>query len=290
MKKPMVHNREHPVSIYDYFDYRQFLKDFTEFKRRSDPRFNLRDFAKEIGLKSPGLIQMIYKGKRKITTKTREAFAKGFEIQGKEKVYFNTLIDYNHENDPVSKTALFDALLQLRPKTKKYTLEKRYFRYLTKDYYVTIREMVLLDDFCEDYDWIANRCAPPITATEAKEAVEELLDLKLLSRDKNGRLKQEQGLIETGANAQALEAYHFHQAVLSKAKASLGFLEQEKRSYQSLTITLPRKQLPEIVEKYMAFRDWIVAKSDENLGDKEVFHINFQLFPATWKGKTKKSE
>lgn len=272
------------TNIYEYFDFRIYLRDLAaEFKKKR-PGFNLRKFSDKAGLKSPGLLKMITDGKRRLTPETREAFTQAFELKGREKIYFETLVRYNQTDDPDSKREYFETLIDLRPSSQKFILEKRHHRYLTRDYYVTIREMVLLDDFKEDYQWIAARCAPPITTKEAKKAVETLLQIGLLERDSKGKLKHAQSFIQTtDTHTQALEAYHFHDAVLSKARKSLTYLEQDKRRYESLTLTLPNSMVDEVMTEYYRFRDWIVNRSNELKTCDEVYHVNFQLFPATWK-------
>lgn len=276
------------INIYEYWDFKKYLKDLVkEFKKRRSG-FNLRDFAKKAGLKTPGLLKMVYDGKRRLTNETREAFAGAFELKGREKLYFETLVNYNQETDPDTKKEHFETLIDLRPRSQKFVKEKKYLRYLTHDYYVTIREMILLDDFKENYDWMAERCTPPITATEAKEAVETLIDIELLTRDESGRLKHTESFIKTqDYHTQVMQAYHFHDAVLKKARLSLGYLEQHNRNFQSLTLTLPKGMQDEVITKYNQFRDWIVDRANEIGTCDEVFHVNFQLFPATLKkGKT----
>jgi uncharacterized protein (TIGR02147 family) len=276
--------------IYEYFDFRAYLRDLAaEFKERR-PDFNLRDFAKKAGLKSPGLLKMVIDGKRRLTAETLEAFATAFELKGREKIYFETLVRYNQAKDPDRKREYFETLIDLRPSSQKFILERHHHHFLTRDYYVTIREMVLLDNFKEDYNWIADRCAPSISAKEAKEAVETLFQLGLLARDEQGKIIQVQNFIQTtDHHTQAIEAYHFHEAVLNKARKSLAYLEQEKRRYESLTLTLPNSMLDEVMTEYYRLRDWIVNRANEIGVSDEVYHVNFQVFPATWQKDEDKS-
>lgn len=271
------------LNVYEYLDFRKYLSDLAaQLKRKRG--FKLKDFAAKAGIKSQGLLGMVIDGKRRLTDDMREAFCRALDIRGEEKDYFAALVDYNQARDPDEKRALFEKLNGLRPRSHKFTLEKRHHRYLTRDYYVTIREMVNLNDFREDHDWIAARCAPPITAGEAKEAVEALLELGMLTRDESGKLVQSQTFVRTADNnTQALEAYHFHDAVLSKARYALGFWDQDQRSYQSVTLTMPKSMVDEVIAEYNRFRDWILEKANQTPVCDEVYQINFQMFPATRK-------
>lgn len=271
------------LSIYGYLDFRKFLKDLTQ-ELKSKRQFNLKRFSDKAGIRSQGFLKMVIDGDRRLTTDMSEAFCRALNIKGREKLYFDTLVQYNQARDPDQRREYFEMLSDLRPKSERFSLEKRRHRYLTHDYYVTIREMVTLDDFREDCDWIGKRCAPPVSAGEAKEAIDTLLELGLLRRDGSGKLVTAQGFVSTGdRNTQALEAYHFHDAVLQKARYQLGYLEQEQRSYQAMTLSLPKNLVDEIITKYYALRDDIVWRANEIGVSDEVYQVNFQLFPVTQK-------
>lgn len=273
------------LNIYDYLDFRKYLKDLTG-ELKSKKNFNLKRFSDKAGIRSQGFLKMVIDGDRRLTSEMAEAFCRALNIKGREKLYFDTLVGYNQTRDPDLRREYFETLNDLRPKSQRFSLEKQRHRYLTRDYYVTIREMVTLDDFREDYEWIGARCAPPVSAGDAKEAVETLLELELLKRDESGKLKTAQGFVSTADhNTQALEAYHFHDAVLQKARYQLGYLEQERRSYQAMTLSLPKSLVDEIITKYYALRDDIVRRANEIGVSDEVYQVNFQLFPVTWKGE-----
>lgn len=269
------------LSIYEYLDFRKYLRDLIA-ELKSKRGFRLKDFAAKAKIKSQGLLGMVIDGKRRLTGDMRDAFCHALDITGDERAYFKTLVDYAQTHDPDAKQTLFVTLNKLRPRSHQFSLEKKHHRYLTHDYYVTIREMVNLNDFREDYEWMAARCAPAITSGEAKEAVETLIDLGMLKRDADGRLTQAQTVVRTAdVHTQAVEAYHFHDAVLSKARTALGYWDQENRNYQSITLTMPKNMTDEVIAKYNEFRDWILQRANATPVCDEVYQINFQLFPAT---------
>lgn len=274
-----------PPNIFGYLDYRSYLQDLTNQLRAQDSGFTVREFARRAGLKSPGLLKMVIDGTRNLTAESAASFCQAFDLGGKARCYFEMLVRYNQATSPDERVELFDALNRLRPRSHQFTLEKKHHRYLTRDHYVAIREMVLLKGFREDDDWIAERLRPAITASEAREAVATLLELGMLRRRQDGRLEQADDFVRTtDGNTQALEAYHFHDAVLSRARTMLGFLQQEKRSYYALTLPLPKTMVSEIIADFYALRDRIVAKINQaGLEYDEVYQMNFQFFPLTEK-------
>lgn len=271
-------------SIFDYLDYRMFLQDKTSYLK-TEKKFNVRLFAKNAKLKSPGFLKMVIDGARDITPETAHKFAKALSLTKQEENYFTELVNYNQESDPTNKHVLLDQILKARPRTQTYLLEQKHNRYFSKPYYVCIREMVALTDFNEDPKWIASRCFPKIKPSQAKEAIKTLLELGLLERTPSGSLKQSAGFLQTEDQVKAgIEIYHYHEAIIDKARHALGLLPQEKRNYFALTLPIPNDFYPEIVEELKQLRDKLAKKIEEKAKSEpldEVFQINFQFFPLT---------
>jgi uncharacterized protein (TIGR02147 family) len=271
--------------IFTYLDYRQFLRDYTQ-NLKARKAFNLRTFAKAAGIKAPGYLKMIIDGRRNLTQKTADKFALALGLSSRESEYFTVLVQYNQTKNPDEKRDYFDTLISLRPRSQHFVLEKRQNRYFSRHYYVCVREMVALKDFREDYKWMAKRCLPQISPMQAREAVETLLELGLLKRDVDGNLIQVENFIATqDRNTQEVEAYHFHEAVIDKARHALGLLSQNERSYYALTLPLSKSQFEDIITDFYEFRDKVVRKIEQGERDfDDVYQINFQLFPVTKKG------
>lgn len=276
-------------SVYDYMDYRKFLSERTAHLKRLK-KFNLRDFARKAGIRSPGFLKMVVDGRRNVTEETAAKFCVALGISGKESEYFVTLTRYNQTDNPDEKRSCFEKINKLRPRSEHFVAEKKHNRYFSRHHYVCIREMVALKDFREDYEWIGERCFPHVSATQAKEAVKTLLELGLLRRDAEGRLEQVENFIRTqDRQSQEIEAYHFHEGVIDKARHALGQIPPEKRNYYALTLPMSKSQFEEVIADFYAFRDRVVEKIEKGPRDfDEVYQVNFQLFPVTKKSDPKK--
>lgn len=271
-------------NIYDYLDYRQFLKDLTTALKKAK-KFNLRSFAKRANIQAAGYLKMVTDGRRNLSDDTARKFCRALQIEAKEKSYFLTLVIYNQSNHPDEKKQAFDKLIALKPRSEHFLVEKKQNRYFSRHHYVCIREMVTLKDFCEDHKWIAKRCFPRISPSQAKEAIETLLELGLLKRDESGKLIQIENFIRTeDRNTQEAETYHFHEAVIDNARFALGEIPQSERNYYAMTLPISKDLFHEIIDDFYVFRDKIIAKVNaQNNNFDEVYQINFQLFPATRK-------
>lgn len=288
----MARNGNHTqTDLFGYLDYRRFLKDVSA-ELREKKQLNVRSFASQAGLKAPGYLKMVIDGKRNLTFKSTEKFCQALAISGKKKIYFEKLVLYNQTTDPNLKKNYLEELIKLLPRSSDFTLEKRHGRYFSQPYYVCIREMVVLKNFKEDFKWIARRCFPQISPAQVKEAIKVLLELGLLRRDVEGKLAQTGDFIKTeDKNAQIMEAYHFHEAMIDKARQALGLLAQNERNFYALTLPLSKELFEEVVSDFYEFRDRVVGKIAAKKKDfDEVYQINFQFFPLTKKREEESNE
>lgn len=271
------------TDIFSYLDYRLFLKDLIkELKKKK--KYKVRAFAFKAGIRTPGYMKMIIDGKRNLTLKMAQSFSRALGIKGREKIYFEKLILYNHEKDPDLKKEYFDDLMALKPRTDQHTLDKKQYRYFSRTYYACIQEMVALPDFNEDPKWIAERCYPPIRVSQAKEALETLIELGFVKRGPDGRLFQTERLIQTEAkNTQIAETFHYHESVINKARKALSAFDQHERHCLAVTMPLNEQLYQRIVEESCGFRDRIIKLVQEESGGGEIYQMNFQLFPMTKK-------
>ncbi|OVE81331.1 hypothetical protein BVY03_03865 [bacterium K02(2017)] len=280
------------LNIFRYNDFRLFLKDLIKEYKERHPKETMRSLASHIGFGSPSFLKMIIDGQRKMTLKSFDKLCQYLHIQGREKDYFKALVDFSQVHDPDKKRIFSEKLKSLRPRVTFSELKKNQNKYLTNDYFACIREMVLLKEFKEDPKWIAAKCLPRIKPAEAREAIEVLLELKLLSRDQNGKLIQSETIVDTGDQVEAIEAFAFHEAVLNKARKYLTHLDQNNRNFSALTIPIPHQLENVIIKKLYDFQneilDLINAKGIEY---DDVYQLNFQFFPvSTQQGEVKSKD
>lgn len=273
-------------SPFDYLEYRDFLRDLLH-ELKKEEGWNLRRFAQQAGISSPGYLKMVIDGQRNLSLETARKFCCALGIEGREKIYFERLVLYSQTKDPDLKLEYFEDLVSLRPPSTQDPSLNILNRYLSKSYYSCVREMVLLKDFREDPKWIAKRCLPPIRPAEAREALQTLLELSLLERGPDGKLRQAGGLVQTeNRTTQVAAAFHFHQAILQQARQVLGRLNPDERHYHAMTFALPKVLFSEIINEFYRLREQILEKSKKNSdAADEVYQINFQFYPVTQKGE-----
>jgi uncharacterized protein (TIGR02147 family) len=71
--------------------------------------------------------------------------------------------------------------------------------------------------------------------------------------------------------------------MLQLANASIERFEPQDRSVSCVTFTVNRECYERIVQEVDAFRKKIAAMASETEKADQIYHLNMQLFPLTWK-------
>lgn len=272
------------VTPFSYDNFHEFMKDRVNELKSIRKGFTMRALAERVGFGSPSFLKMVMDGERTLTENKIEAFCDILELEDKEKDYFVHLVLFNQSHNPDTKNEHRKELEKLRPRVTFSKLEQNQQKYLSHDYYACIREMVLLKNFKEDAKWIAKNCLPKIKPAEARDALETLLELGLLKRNEKGLLEQADPIVDTGSQANSLESFAFHEAVLNKARRYLTLLEQNKRSFAALTIPIPERLEKDIMKRMEDFQNDILNLiNQEGLDYDRVYQLNLQFFPVSQK-------
>jgi uncharacterized protein (TIGR02147 family) len=162
------------------------------------------------GLNSPILLKMVFDGKRNLSNRSIEKFIKGINLKEKEAVYFSNLVRFNQAKTALEKQEHYRVLRSMAKMVPQYLIEDEHFDYFDKWYYSAVREGICHYKYHDDWELVATRVQPSITAQEAREAVAWLLDHGLLRKLKNGRYEQIQKAITTRSEVKSMAVRNFN--------------------------------------------------------------------------------
>jgi len=91
------------LHIKDYIDYRKFLKEFYENKKRGFKNYSYRIFCQKAEINSPSFYNQVQRGERNIGPKMIESFIKGLELKFSDADYFRDLVCYCQSKEPCQK-------------------------------------------------------------------------------------------------------------------------------------------------------------------------------------------
>lgn len=269
-------------NVYQYEDYRAFLKDFIKFLKETSRYFSMRSLAKKVGFGSPNYIQSIVSGKRNLSEASARKVGKAFKLSERETKFLLSLLAFNQAETEEERKKLYEKIINNKSYQRYRPVEKAQFEYFSKWYLPVIREMVGLKEFREDYSWIASKLYPRITADQAQAAIRTLRSLGLLERDDNDNLVQASPSVTTGSQVDSLHVLKYHESILQKANHSLMNLDVNQREFRSLLLTCRKEDFQEIQQLIFEMRDKLLERFPESTEDSDqVYSVSVQLFPMT---------
>ena len=113
------------MPVYQYLEYRDFLRDFYLEKKIDNPFFSYRYIAKKLSIDASHVVK-IFQKQRHISGKLIEALIDLCDLKGKAAEYFASLVHFNKAKTDRESKQHYERLLMLKG-INTYTLEKRQY-------------------------------------------------------------------------------------------------------------------------------------------------------------------
>jgi uncharacterized protein (TIGR02147 family) len=245
---------------------------------------NLSKVAKKLGYRSPSTLTMLLKGQRIPTDEMVGAMVRSWKLGQAEREFLQLLVQVEREKkkgkDP---TDTLERLKKLAAKksANSFVVSLNQFSLVKDWYYLVVKQLVASPDFSEDPKWISKKLRRKITPQQVERALEVLQELKLIERDSvSGKLVASVGSTETTHDVPSEFIRMHHQGMLDRAKEALEEQSVQERHFNSLTVKVDAKRLPEIKEKILEFvRE--LNKEFETDNSNRVYQLNVHLFEHT---------
>lgn len=279
--------------IFQYIDYRLFLRDYFAFRKNRDSYFSYRWFAKHAGISSSGLYQRVVKGERNLTVKSCEQFVAGMELGKKESDYFRLLVSFNQAKTAKEKQRHYTLMLSMADFIEEHQLAADEYDYVSHWYYPVLRELVTLVDFGSDFEVLAKSVEPAITVKQARDGVVLLKRLGFIEKDANGLYIQRDTAIASMGEEEkmlSLARRSFHKKMLELARNTLDSKPVSKRFATGITMGISESCYDVIQQEYEAFRERVVRIVERDKEPTKVCQMSFQLFPLSKDIKRKEED
>jgi uncharacterized protein (TIGR02147 family) len=273
-------NRIVEPDVLQYTNYRVYLRDYYEYKKKTVPAFSLRFFAEKAGLSSHAHLKLTIDGKRNITKNTVVKLIHGLGLDGQRAAYFESLVFFNQAQTDADKQVYYAQLLKASPRSKLHKMEKAQFRIFREWHHSAILEMVALKDFRPIPDWISKRLGCLITPAQVTESLKLLVELGLLVKTANG-YRQRDPLITTDDEVQDLMVKMYHLQMLKLSADMLSALPGPQRDVSALTFSIKREDFPNLKKHLQLMRKELLDFSAKAGEGEDVVQINIQLYPLT---------
>jgi uncharacterized protein (TIGR02147 family) len=269
------------VDVFQYRDYRAYLRGVYTARKKSEYGFSYRSFARKAGLGAPNYLKLVSEGQRNLTPEMARRFASALGLAREAGNYFCDLVAFNQALSAPERQRCYERLASYRRYQRTFRLDAAHAAYHSEWYIPAIRELCACRGFRDDPKWIARHLRPSISTQKARAALEVLEQLGLLVRDAEGRLVQNEPLLSTGDDKPlGHHVVSFHRAMLKRASDAIDEVPREEREIGALTLGVSAERFERIKRKLYELRQELLQGSADD-DPVRVVQINFQLFPLS---------
>lgn len=270
--------------VFNYLDYRSFLKDFFAYRKAQDPEFSLRGFARLPGLalSSSSFISAVIKGRKNLSQGLRLRFGRAMGLGPAEMGYFELLVQHNQSGSAEEKSH-YQAQLSRFHGSRARVLHDGQTRFYSRWYYAVVWHYFGLRQDNNSPARIAKSIFPPIEPQQAEEAIRVLLELKLIRKLANGYAVSDRHLA-AGKGLRGAAAREHHKEFLRLALDGIEAAPAADRRFDMTSFSISARGRERVMERIDALRAEVreLAEADERgAGDGRVYALSLQLFPCS---------
>jgi uncharacterized protein (TIGR02147 family) len=266
-------------TVFEYLDYRDYLRDHYHFNKNSHGFFSFRYISGKTGLDASFYVKVLNKQKH-IADTAIPTLINFLRFSRREGNYFTNLVKFNKAKQHEQEMFYFGKMLALR-KPSATVLSKEMFDYFSSWWNIALRELINIVPSGIDHRELAARLLPPITPVQARKSIALLRKLGMITCDENGVFKLSDDFITTDGMVQNIAVRSFQKEMIRLAGEAIDRVPREDRDISTLTISTSRECLELIREKLSEVRREIMELVRKEEKTEEVFQLNFQIFPLT---------
>ena len=265
-----------------YSSYRAYLHDFYQFRKSQRSGFSFRLFSQRAGIKSPNYLQLVIQGKRNLSEELAIKVASSMGLKTFERDYFVALVRSESALTPEERAGAQKRILIAMRKIVTKQIPKAQAEILSRWYHLLVRELMLLEDFCADPEWISSRLRGLISSSEAEKSMKLLIQAGFAEMNAQGKYVVKDPVIDTGDSFSEARVLQFHCETLEVWKRALQEIPREDRELGILNLSIRNEMLPELKAKIRAFQDEILgwAEQQQN-GSNRIVQLGTYIVPIS---------
>lgn len=269
------------INLFQYSDYRAFLKDWFAEAKKTRASASYRSFSKKAGFQSSNFIMLVIQGKRNLSEESLTKCVLALGLNKQEQEFFRNLVFLVQGKTNQDKNFYYQRLLQSKKFSELKPIEKRHYEYYSTWYHPVVRELVVSKGFDGSAEWIAERLSPAVTPAQAARSIELLEDLGFIRKGAYNRWEQVSPIVSTGPELTSVTVHNYHKLLLDLSKKVMDELTFKDRDASSLTLGVTKEKLPRLRAKIREFREEVLKMVADDHEPEEVVLLNIQFYPVT---------
>ena len=264
--------------ITEYQDYRRFMQDFYEEKKKSG--FTWREFSKEAGFASPSYLKLVCEGKSSLSRVGLPRVANAMGLTGFERTYFEKMVEFGNATNDEKRKAAFKELTRIAKEQKARVIDADTFAYYESAINSIVRELAPLMPGALPNE-IAKRIRHLYTAQQVRDSLAMLTRAKFLEETDENVYRQTDKAITGSTEAIPLALRSMNREMTDLAKEAIDTVDPSERNISGVTMGVDKFTLRRISEEVDHCRRRIIALANSSRNIDRVYRLNLQLFPLT---------
>lgn len=274
-------------NIFGYHDYRSFLQDWVVYLKGVQKGFSLRKLSQSSGV-SVTYLSLVLSSQRVLSVRHASSVAKNLTLSTSEQSYFKQLVKLSESTSQVDRVAAYKQIKRFNHYAESNGKEIETFQYMSKWYYVAIRELVARPDFSADPTWIQEQLVHSVPVSEIDKAMQFLLTYGYLEKDAKGKIRQTARDVSCLSGVYNLSLNQFHKQVIELGLEAMDRVHRDRRNFSGFTFLLNEKYYSDVEKIFANARTQLQELEKRGLsegGEKSVYHTEMMAFPMTGRKK-----
>lgn len=266
-----------PLMKHAELNYRIFLEEELKTRKKRNPGYSLRAFARDLSIPAPKLSEIL-RGMSGLSATSAGRLADKLHLTEEEKKWFVSAVVANHGRSKRDRAQALQAISEIKHSQSFDEINLERFKIVADWYHFALLELTEVEGFNSEVGWISKKLG--IDEVVTQQAIERLIDFGLLIKDDSGCLRQTQANLATPSGIPSREIRKHHSQILMKAQDSLENTSVEKRDFSALTMAFDESQIEEAKALIKEFRrnfDRLMKEGQSS--KKRVYSLAVQFFP-----------
>lgn len=268
--------------LFDYDDYRRFLKDYFDEQKKMRAAFSHRFFAAKAGFSSSSYCLNVMRGRFNLTEKSIAKMTKAMGLGRGQSKYFAALVEYNQAKRVEERESAWNEIVQIRSENEFVHVSREQKEYFSKWYYPVLRELVCHPNFDGDMMHLARTVVPPISTEEARSAVENMQRWKLIRKISDKKFERTAQMLDA-KNVSPMDLRKIRREYVQQAIGAVETKAPGERFAAFTTLAMSEKSYDYAVKVLEDARQKIMAKASDDPAVEKVYELMIVAYPMSEK-------
>lgn len=266
-------------NVFTYFDARRYLREAQKALKSRKRNFTLEYLGEKVGLKSKGHVSLVLQGSKNIPEEKIPLFAKAFELEGREAVFFGHLVRFTQATTHRDRKMHLDRMVSCMRVADRRLVPSQY-ALCSAWYHPVVHELLRFLEIADDWEQLSASLRPRITAQQAEESVLLLEEIGLVAKDPQGAWRPTDVVVTFGEGWKSVAVREFQRHAIGLAESSLEEVPPSDRDVSHLTLSIGEESFRELKERLALFRKEALTLARQERNPDRVCMLNLSLFPV----------